>query len=240
MRQLYLIQTFQRSGSHAIYNWLFSQFNEPVLFFNNAKAYEDPAIEMRNPDWNLKNTVDLRPYWKEPYRRKEIQQMTNKRIIIGFEDKPLGCTIPPSSYSWIKPDEIWKLMILRDVYNWITSRWAKGMDISPQKINQWKTYARSTMGYEFISFNGWFKSKEYRSRVLHNLDIKQIHDNINFVPAAGGGSSFDKRRYQNNGSQMAVLERWKEFYDENIEKLIKHDKELRQLNLDLFNMEFPW
>lgn len=240
MRRLYEVHTFQRSGSHAIYNWLFSQFSEPVLYFNNAKEYQDPAIEMRNPDWDLNNVVNLQPYWQDPSKREEIQQMVNENVVIGFEDRVLGFLIPTASLKWINPDEIWQLMILRDVYNWAASRWEKGLEISPQKIFMWRIYAERRHNYEFISYNDWFKSAEYRSKVLDNLDIKQINDDVNFVPKSGGGSSFDKRRFRDNGSQMDVLNRWKELHDNAIKRFIWRDKELIRLNIELFGMEYPW
>jgi hypothetical protein len=242
VRKLYEVHTFQRSGSHAIYNWLFSQLDEPVLFFNNAKPHLDPVTEMRNPDSGVRNVVDLMPYWRDRDRRDEVKSLPNKVLVVGFEDRVIDepYLVPTSALHWINATRVWRIVILRDVYNWAASRKEKGLEVSRKKLDLWKAYAKGISSYQvFISFNDWFKFSLYRASILHQLDIEQRSDDISFIPKSGGGSSFDARKFQGVAGQMEVLERWRKL-NGYTRDLISSDDELIQINKDLFRMEYPW
>lgn len=110
----------------------------------------------------------------------------------------------------------------------------------------WKSYAREAVqGLDngiFVNFNKWAIDKEYRQELCAQIGVEFNDLGIDEVPANGGGSSFEKMKHQNRGSNMRIFERWREFIKDDgyqgkrLEryKTIFRDQEIIELSDKLF------
>ena len=82
----------------------------------------------------------------------------------------------------------------------------------------------------FINYNEWVDSDEYKESIRKKLLIPTHHVS-SIVRNNGGGSSFDKLRYNRKAGDMAVNDRYKEYLS------LTDDEEIRTIGKDIFNME---
>jgi hypothetical protein len=267
--------TLGRSGSHAVMNWLCNQFDRPVLYFNNAKPTMDPALEMRNPTVkDMQNIVALDYYWKHPEVRVQLQKEWHPVMVVGFERYPLGYArvdqhrgwypLPASSIDgWIRPNRRCRILIIRDLFNWLASRIQRKIKIDrnydgelrewvKDHIRLWKDHAREAAGVtsylkgpdiqivRIIKFNEWVHSRQYRDEILYHLGVTPRNEDTNYIVDVSGGSSFDGRSYQGRASEMAIEHRHEIFNDpkfNDIMDYINQDLELLKLNDKLFGTD---
>ncbi|MFW6130519.1 MAG: hypothetical protein ACOC56_04975, partial [Atribacterota bacterium] len=109
-------------------------------------------------------------------------------------------------------------------------------------LNRWKQYAYEYLGKTqyiknkiFILFNKWHKRYEYRRYLENKLGVDKTDEGFDYVPAKGHASSFDKTKYQDDGSKMDVLNRWKSMKKNKLFKNILKDEELKMLSSDIFD-----
>lgn len=247
------IYALQRSGSHAIENWLFNQFSKQVLFFTNAIPNRDPVYHMRNPETDLlQNIIPLRHYWDNPDQRENIKLMTPDTVAISFENihpDLLGRAMP-LQFWWFEIDSPKKIIILRDFYNWIASRIkhheARGKSKDHLAAAElWKSYIRRPCKGDIfpIHYARWFYSRSYRYSILSDLDLRILNDDISFMSKSGGGSSFDGRSFQGRPQEMDIMRRWSYLLQDQYEDLreaFKKDDELNELNMTHFQQTCPF
>jgi hypothetical protein len=270
MTDRYLIEYFTmgRSGSHAVMNWLCNQFPDPVLYFNNAKIGVDPALEMRAPTISdMQNIVPLNASWFRPAEREKLRTGFHPVMIVGFERINMTALeviapIPVDSLEgWIRPSKRARIIVIRDVLNWLASRIRYKMKRSrsynpvdahawmDDHIATWKTHAREALGRTnylsapgitkvVIRFNDWVRSPEYRSMLLFLLGVEKLSDDTGYIVNVSGGSSFDARTFQGRAGEMEIENRFKFLEDDKrFQSVLEHvydDKELMQLNRDVF------
>lgn len=225
----------RRSGCHAILNWIFNQYEEPVLFFNNAIRGQDPLLNIRSSG-DLQNILDIEPWYHNRQSREEIASWDTKTISILYEDY---VTIGPelaADVSWIKPDKIHRLLIFRDFPNWMASRirWTLNRKMKMDYelfIWRWKMYAYDFLykeGLIKICYNLWRISTEYRESILSELDLPLRNDDISHIPNFGGGSSFTPVSYGARARcdlQYNSRHKYLEEFPE-VQELIAKDEEL--------------
>ena len=62
--------------------------------------------------------------------------------------------------------------------------------------------------------NEWFSDIDYRKQLAKTLDIPFTDAGLNEVRDIMKGSSFDGRQFDGKAQEMKVLERWKEYKDD--------------------------
>ena len=184
---IWCFYSLMRSGHHAIINWIIEGMSGKTLFVNDPPSYGFPEP-------HVINEYDHILYNLEDYKIEEGREWSSKKGIL--------------------PDR--EIVILRDPFNLFASRFYRWKNpnhnisrlgwISKNALTTWKEHSNE----DYISFNKWFLSGEYRETICKTLNIKN-NENINQVPGYGDGSSFDLLNYKSNAKEMKVLDRYKLF-----------------------------
>lgn len=138
----------------------------------------------------------------------------------------------------IKPYHIehpgYKIIIWRDFDDWIASMLPYLFpDQVPRIINeqiikyidiwiaiQYECYSPFYFHHDYaIHYDTFVSSVKYRKDLCSHMHGTYSEDKLDFVPANGSGSSFDKRRMDGSGSKMNVLNRAKQIKGTKYEKL---------------------
>lgn len=219
-----------RSGNHCIINWIAGHFDE-VYYFNDVLCYRNP-LELHN-----NNVFDVPQYVKVTsdniYDNKEC-------LIYSYEDiDPVlvhGDLVPNKVNVVGTSNNEYSIMILRDPFNLIASRFKSGL-YSDNDIRLWKNYARESISSEILGlsftilYDNWVISREYRDKI--SVLFNKINDDKAINQVAWCGSSFV-------GGD--VLDRWddKSNYDKDYEwwssirKRVLEDNELMNLRERIF------
>jgi hypothetical protein len=213
----------QRSGNHAIINWVAGHFNGHTIRNNLLGLSYDSHCD----------NVDILPGYKV---RPKTRIPTLIHVDAWENYNPSSIRIAPHSEPL--------MVILRDPYNWFAS-WIQckhKVDSSESGLAWYLTYLQYVInqGNPFICFNRWFVSEEYRRGLEHFLDLCESDDNLQRVAANGGGSSFDDTQYDGRAQDMAVLSRFEQVmhlpaYKEPLRKY----PDLADISRELFDFEPP-
>jgi len=249
----------QRSGNHAIINWIYKQSEAPVCFLNCVRVGSNPFLSFKR-----KSTV--REFQKDFYNvynipRERLGFLSRKgTLIYSYEDDNIeevfNCERFEKNHDrWIgKSAKRFNVLILRDPFNLFASRLKKEESFSVNRyslknpeerkivIGMWKSYAREILGITniikenkvLIVYDKWFADASYRAEIAGKLELEFNDSGFNEVIAIGGGSSFDRTNLNNSATEMKVLERWK-FYENSKEfaELFKDD-ELIEMSEKIF------
>jgi hypothetical protein len=175
----------QRSGNHAIIDWLQSLFPRPV--HHNDRAHD---------------------YLADPARIAEIRAMSDRDcVIVSFEDsrtqtqgRPVLDSVRLARRDDFPDRRVVVRYILRDPYNGWASRAKahdqRGLTSSPAIepfIADWKALARLCQADPdaFLCYNHWFRDAGYRRAACARLGGRYSEATLDEVPRIGGGSSFD-------------------------------------------------
>ena len=110
-------------------------------------------------------------------------------------------------------------------------------DFLRERMKLWKQHAHAalddTNDWYTIKFDDWFSSIEYRKEICKDLDLHFTDNGLNNVMNFGSGSSFDRQSFDKKAQSMKVLERWKQYHDQD-ELMSYIDEEVKELNKKLF------
>jgi hypothetical protein len=248
----------QRTGNHAIVNWIYSQCDELKCVLNNIPLNRNPFIAfskrgtVKEFDQNFKQKLNITAERLGFFARKKL-------LIYTYEDELVQDVFNKFSSkkhdSWVGKSKIkYDLLIIRDPFNLFASRLKRDDNniknryslrnkLQREKVvSLWKNHAREFLGdTDYLSenkvcvnYNLWFTEKKYRKQLAEKLNIKFTDQSINEVLHIGGGSSFDRTELNNEASKMKVLERWQEFAEDEGFISIFKDKEI----IELYNRIF--
>ena len=251
----------ERSGSHAITDWILSQCEGKTVFINNVKPDLDGSNLEGNPFKSYKQVrcdnvsqEDLKEDYENrsgeldnlmySYYDLDISQI-NERSLNGYEDIYFGDFLVKFS-----------ILILRDPFNYFASK-LKAMSIPNQRAKRafkipltpdskgylqelWKDYAREYLdgNHMNISYNKWFSDESYRKDLSEKLFLEYNEDSLDEVSKYWRGSSFDKMEYDGKASDMDVLNRYTHYLDNHFYMSIFEDKEILDLSEEIFG-EIP-
>ncbi|MEX0902971.1 MAG: hypothetical protein WDZ76_09645 [Pseudohongiellaceae bacterium] len=232
----------QRSGNHALINWILAQARKPQLFFNDVGP-EDPLCEerLRSPAMR-----------QNPSGEYEL-------VVYSYEDRLLETVTDPHVYpqrqnryghqTGARID----VLILRDPFNTFASRefhtmvptrrstYVSGLT-GPQL---WTTYAREAANQTnllgdakvVVNYNQWCRSREYRKQLARQLGLQFTDRGFNEVTVFGGGSSFDATSYSQQAQAMAINERWKQSRHKPEYQSLFSDPLVLKLGTQLFELD---
>lgn len=239
----------QRSGNHALINWIMAQYKEPKMFLNNQPFGSDLISSPEDPLSTLGKEHHRSPRVFYAQKREENWQeiwgspkgKLNELLLISYENHDLnkiteleyqrGCEAIGDSVVGNSLNTI-NVVIIRDPFN----MWTRDMPDppKPQDPELWKVYAREYLNETnilpnkvSINFNRWFSNKEYRRGISNQLGVSFSDDGLNKVSKAGGGSSYDRTKFDQNAQAMKVLNRW-----EQSRNFLKKRRLLRTLKRD--------
>jgi len=252
----------QRSGNHAIINWIYCQCSEPRCHLNWVKVDQ-------NPFYCFQRRATVREFQKDFFTKfninaEKIGMFSKKNLFMfSYEDEHLEKIV---SEKFEKNREMWigrskkryDLLLLRDPFNLFASRLKKEDDIIENKYSlrkeserailsaMWKGHAKEFLGETSIlknnkvcvNYNKWVSDREYRRIIAGLLDLEFTDAGVEEVLHIGGGSSFDRIKYNQKASDMKVLERWKHYIDDDDFLDIFKDREIIDLSHKIFG-EIP-
>ncbi len=167
--------------------------------------------------------------------------------LYSFEDMDLATflALPATLTSRGTSGRKTRIVIVRDVCNWLASRIKAGFVIDEVIVEGWKSHVRAALEPKdelvVVDYVEWHKSRAYREALAARLDLtftdRGRDDVPSFGPAGAPGSSFDGLAYDGRGATMHVLDRWREVEDD--PRFVKwaRDEELRALSRAFFGFD---
>jgi len=240
-----VFQTFGciRSGQHAIINWLCSQIGN-ITHLNNCIRYEGDVypktgrfIVYRNSYKMDSGVIGLQTFLAE----RRLEAYDNENFLFSFENQPYTIDLPAAFDPYVK------IVIVRDVYNWLSSVVHSALLENPSAVGvyveQWKDHVAECLNEESgavdVNYNKWFASEEYRKELCQRLKIPHSDAGLEEVGAFGGGSSFEGMSSHGQASRMDVFNRWKAIEGEPGLRRLFTD-EIRELNYRYFEITYPF
>ncbi|MBW3019670.1 hypothetical protein KY334_00065 [Candidatus Woesearchaeota archaeon] len=250
IKKTFRILGLQKSGNHLIIDWI-SESNKNYLHLNNISHNINSVFGL-----NL-----VRGSLKEEFRNYMINKISNfnvDNLICSYENKDFKIIFENKEFNdkfnkifgehkksiiqklFCIKKKNYNILILRDPYKTFASLiFANIMNENNSKrfIELWKDYGNNflknknnnliTINYDFFVSN-----KEYRNKLANKLNIQNNESILNKM--ASQGSSFEGCHFKGNIREMKILERWKNFIDNEFYKNIFKDKELIELSNKIF------
>lgn len=228
------VLAMQRSGHHAIIDWIIRSNNVSTFFLNNItrtkykKQFETYNFEAKNIEEAVGFKKDLFIYNIEEPSLKKIKEYSR---VASKYNLPLG--------------ETKNVIIIRDPYNLFASRAKYGRFgerwVGAEAIEMWKSFAREYVGETnfikektFILYDDWYSSLAYRIMANNRLNcFGKLSKEIGEITKYGKGSSFSKMNIKNH-KNLKVLERWRELARNEEYLKIFEDEELVKLSSKIF------
>jgi hypothetical protein len=91
-----------------------------------------------------------------------------------------------------------------------------------------------------IDFNRWVSQEGYRRTISSQLGLRYLDEGRDEVVDFGEGSSFDGLSLNGRGSDMRVLDRWRELEMDSRYRELVSDHRFAALARSYFGMEPPW
>lgn len=244
-----------RSGNHAIINWILAQLDGRYCFLNCAEPKTNPFVSARELTKGRPYAVNYRGFHLAQEREGRLSR--KDLLLHSYEDVFLG---PLGDRDWNRRHDDWlgqsrerlDVLILRDPFNLFASRlhygyydskhhWGERVLTPRETARVWKQHAREFAGDRkilrqrkvCISNNAWWRRRAYRHEVAEALGLKFDDAAFARVPKVGGGSSFEQTEHDGAAHRMDVLNRWKEYEDDEI-YLSLFDAEIVELSRRIF------
>lgn len=183
-----------RSGHHAVMEWIMSHFGPSRL--HNDFPIQKPHDYNQDSDGEPCEITNFEDHFVEEALRYAKQ-------------------LP--AYNDATP-----ILVLRDPYNLFASRRRISSETKMDKVGEsakklWMNhaceFARITKHLTdpiLISFNEWFMNEEYRRKLSERLGKPFTDKSKDNIPGFGFGSSFKSSDPATKGSDLKVLERWRD------------------------------
>lgn len=245
----------QRSGHHAIINWMRCNMNVPSVFINNCYSVGNPLLFNQSANQIVPPDIQEKPFDLD---KEQKGKLTFKSCLIyNYEDQRLPYIKfyqhKINRVAWLgKSRRFYKVLIIRDPFNLLASKlkWSKGKQNAPSLANlffiknQWKRYAKYYLEHYkqdnhivCIDYNSWFAKEAMQKKYAEQLGLASYNKGLKKVSQYGPKeqiTSFDSWKKGTDAQNMKVMERWQFFQeDENYLKLIA-DKELIELSQELY------
>jgi hypothetical protein len=240
-----LVMGMQRSGHHAIINWIYDAFEEPKIFFNHCSPITGKTVNIKNKE-GYKN--------KNKKCQKDLINLIIYNVenfdIRNYEKSEFKLTKERSPYlpglDEFEIEKQFNILVIRDLWNWIASKIKRGDSNENiiSSINRYKCYLQQALRIKkfvpncfIINFNKWFSSTEYRKKIIDLFGLNISARPYQKVSMTAVASSFNGKSFNGRASAMKVLERYKHFI--NKKKYIKwfKDEELVSMAEEFFKMK---
>jgi hypothetical protein len=223
----------QRSGNHAVIQWILEQHRgKPTCFLNNVRHGDhDPYTTARQSHCYgfgvEQNAVAVRSAPKHllilSYEDDRRQVQEGRGFLNSAYDD--GFASNREAYLGSSQHRM-DVVILRDPFNFFASR-LKVLDSLPGinrdlavTRNDWKALAKHvlTAGSSsedevlFVSYNEWFSNRKYRRELSRKVLGRFSDASLAAVSGFGGGSSFDARVFSRL-TWRVVSRKWKKILD---------------------------
>lgn len=231
----------KRSGHHAIISWMVKNLTGMNLSLHkkdqdgNELNFKTEYVNKKVSHWNDANNdqqFGLKLF--DGFAGNTIVQnlIVNYEDVLSdysffFKDEKFSGTLSEDRFDNIKISNTNRLLIIRDFYNCISSRYKQNMDgifphnYSTEFINLWKENAKFAIQNPkfYIKYEEWISNREYRNDFL----FRYFNTYETFGPETieGRKSSFDQGGYNERYLQVTLPDA--------VKKIINQDNELHYL-----------
>ena len=229
-KPIYQVYGVQRSGNHAVIEWIMLNRLGTTLHCNHILKGDAP----RDCDYKK-----VKIKFGEPGIIASRENYFSSDFVLNANPDYYG------KYSLHK-----NLLILRDPFNIFASYYAWGL--SPGRkfreneshkmkmIDMWKDNAREFIKWSKeehpmnipINYNTWNSNINYKYELAEKLSLEKMVMEIDKIPNFGGGSSFHGTEASNNGRNFN--QRFLKFKDLKEYKMIFKDQEVVDLSQQIF------
>ncbi|WP_204137396.1 hypothetical protein [Halomicronema sp. CCY15110] len=240
----------RRTGNHTVAEWIKAQEPGAIEHLNNLEVRCNPYR------YKYEMLIDHYPEHHN-WAYKHYQPLAKGRfpeidcLICGYEDHPLGSIADPlfeqlhDAYVG-KSAKRFDILVLRDPFNLFASRLKSNMiPVKSAKftaVDLWIQYAKEFLGETqylnhnriAVNYNQWVTDVDYRQQLAAQLGLEFSDTGIKKVASLGGGSSFDGSAMDGKGDQMAVLERWQHFKDDEAYRALFKNRQLLEYSQKIF------
>lgn len=254
MKNIFLFHGLQRSGNHAIINWLGGL--DKILFFNNVigpgpiwRGEKEIPKPVPYSFWLKKKLSERRSFL--PFFVKKAKYK-NHHVLASIEDMELSTRVFIETSRPVK-----HILLVRDPRNLFASRIRRKLNGSTKHLGYpieaghfmdrimvlWRSHVREFLGQTSflnnktcIFFDAWFVSEEYRRGIASALGFTYHDVGMGAVTHWGGGSSFDGLSFSESAKSMRVLDRASQLtnYERGILDLyLNYDQEAIELSVQL-------
>lgn len=213
----YLILSPKRSGLNITANWMAAHTSKKV-YRNCCFGWEDKKLlTMKGKVEAKEGIVTIEDFDIENWYNYDFEKfpfLENCKVVILL--RSLKNWLASCYKRKFQDNEEHK-----DVYKYLLKPYINDSKLqSPSRVDIYDRllrFAKTSTTIQFVKFDDWFKEERYRKHIARRLDFdwKMIHDlSIKYVASDGKGSSFEHMKYNGRADEMPVLERWKEFKDD--------------------------
>lgn len=253
----------QRSGIHAVVNWIVQQSKGPTVFINDIKSLSgNPFVDADDFHWYAEDAgASSPPDWAS---ERAGDHVAKRYLILGYEDTDLRA-VPRAFDDLLResvgPSRVTRnVIVIRDPFNLFASRMGflntanrHPMDTHRELVLRlWKIHARECLGLTqllgtgtvVVKYNQWFADPEYRRAIATELGLSFTDRGSSDVPGVdlpptefprfGCGSSFDNQQFHGRAQEMDVLARWRRFVNDPMYLGLFEDREIVILSHQLF------
>ena len=223
MKRVFVVHGMQRSGNHAIIQWI--EAHGRFIFYNNVIPVAPILLGERTmpPEQDFRDWFRARlprRYRFLPFSLNRLA-LRNRLMMLSLEDLPLDTPVFRNP-----PVESKAILILRDPQNMFASRIRRAWQIDhptfprtmgplmERVIETWKSHAREFLGDTHqlgpcvrIYFDDWFADAAARKNISANLGLPFTDAGLERVSEVGGGSSFEGTDFDGASRKMNVLDR---------------------------------
>jgi len=245
-----LLSGISRSGTHALCNWIGSQFSGNVQYRNDLARHGNEAY-IHHPQGKR-----FPARWFTMPRITANPETQNADLYLySYEN---SCNTRLEFHNKITSDAGVKTLLLRDPFNllascykhvqegnrfWFYKNCTRDLFVDNETLRPfrdlWMLHAGTIINQNDILpilYNRWVSDSDYRDEIATSLGVDVRTDvAMSDVHGAGGGSSFDKMDKDGRADEMRVSERWKEFANEPwFKSFFKENMELVEKSTELF------
>lgn len=207
------VRTFglQRSGNHAVLQWMMDQHRgHRIVFLNDVRHGDhDPYTELWEPEFHgFDGETDLERIRRAP-KRLLLYTYEDSRVNMAPDQASLLATLHDADFEANREGYLGSsahrldFVILRDPFNFFASRLRRLNDLTGVRdlawiVDNWKTLAHLALddpGTDeapfVVLFNRWQSDPDYRRNLCGRLRGDFSDATLNRVSDHGGGSSFD-------------------------------------------------
>ncbi len=140
--------------------------------------------------------------------------------LFNLEDFPISKleTVPFEAARRGRSKFLHDVIVLRDPYNWLASRYRGEFPIDAAVIEAWCTQCREALRETqsftnplVVNYDRWFADPAYRQELSERCGLPGREPGIGEITNFGGGSSFTGLEFRDQAKRMDVLHRWTHF-----------------------------
>lgn len=238
--KLYRFFGVQRSGNHAIINWIMSQYDPAKTFFYSGCNVDIPSLN----SWARLEHDGVMVRGNERGAQKAQLLLSKAKhcdvILVSYENEDVlfflrGEEVDKNITPFIESNSTLNIFIIREFLNWLASTYVLVSKLPghqpgsglwyqtiEKRIAQWSDTARVGMLLSqdppqdtvCVYYDTWMSDGDYRGRLLETFGVLNGDTSLPRVKNYGGGSSFDGMKYKNAPEKMNTISRWEQFAED--------------------------